>query len=156
MMSGQDQCFKGKYRRGLKELESFEWLLERCADTLGIPCRTFQEWHETRFAIARTQSFHTRLPFLTWRARKNFETRLKQELDRKRKIFEQHGRRPEEEKDASAKRGLAVSKCQVRLPKSGKRKAEDDQEGYAVKKGRCNHTIAVEPEAFVQKYANMM
>lgn len=54
-MSGHDQCFTSQCRGGLEELDSFEWLLEKCANALGIPCRTFEDWHHPRFAMPQTR-----------------------------------------------------------------------------------------------------
>lgn len=54
-MLGHDQCFTSQCRGGLEELNSFEWLLEKCANALGIPCRTFEDWHQPRFAMPQTR-----------------------------------------------------------------------------------------------------
>lgn len=58
--------------------------------------------------------------------------------------------------DASVGWELAVSQGQMQFPKSGKRKAEDEQDSYAVKKGRCSDNGDVELEAFVQKLVDSM
>jgi hypothetical protein len=136
MMSEHNQRFKGKYQRRLEELDSFEWLLEKCADALGIPCRTFQDWHATRFAMPQTPAAITVLTSLTEGPLKNFEKILKKE------------------RDATSEGKLAAAEGQRQLPKPGKRKVEDELDRHAAKKRRGNHDSVFEREAVVRKYVN--
>ncbi|KAK5064514.1 hypothetical protein LTR84_000347 [Exophiala bonariae] len=155
MMSEVKQCFKGKFRRGSKELDSFEWLLEQCADRLGVPCRIFQEWHQPRFTMPRAQHLHTMLPFLTWRARKNFESRLKQELERKRGVQINQG--VERQTGRGTKQTIATSpKCAIPFIVTGKRKADIELDRAAVKKSRSIRADDASVNAFVQNIANKM
>lgn len=154
MMSGLEQCFKGKYRRGLKELDSFEWLLEQCANTLGIPCRTFQDWHEPRFTMPRAQHLYTMLPFLTARARRNFERVVRQELERQRDAQLDQG--SEQKAGQDIKQSVATSKSGGQFVISGKRKADIELEGAGVKKSRTNEMKTAELENFVTNILNKM
>ncbi|KEF52597.1 uncharacterized protein A1O9_11440 [Exophiala aquamarina CBS 119918] len=143
MMLGQNQCFKGKNRRGLKELDSFEWLLEQCAEALGIPCRTFENWHETRFTMPQALAVVSQPPSPTYGWQKNFEGKLKLNLR-------------EDRKDASAEEGLVLAKDLTQLPGAGKRKAESELERDIVRKCGSTQSSQAEEEAFVQKFLGRM
>jgi len=140
MMLVQSQCFKGKNRRALKDIESFELLLEQCAKALGIPCQTFEDWHETRFKNAETVAFESPLPSPTCGLVKNFEFKtklnMKLQLDRKDKI---------------AEKGLVVATATKLLPRAGKRRAESESPGATCKKHELKQFNEADGEAFIQR-----
>lgn len=141
MMFGQNQCFKSKNRQGLEELDSFEWLLEQCANGLGIPCRTFQEWHETRFTIRPAPAAVSQLSSPTFGAGKNFKGQSMAQRN---------------SKDESATKGFVAAKRQMQLPSPGKRKTEDESNAYSVKKRRSIRSSKLDLEAYVQRFCDGM